>query len=353
MTERIEDRNLTEIRTLPSPRRIKAELPSDDAVRERVGATRAAIRHLLHGRDPRRLLVIAGPCSIHDAAAAVEYAERLARVAERTRDQLVVVMRTYFEKPRTTIGWKGLINDPHLDGSCDIPEGLRLARETLLRVNRVGVSCGSELLDPISPQYVADLLSWGAIGARTSESQTHRELASGVSMPVGFKNSTDGSVEVARDAMISARHPHSFLGIDTDGATAAVATCGNPDRHLVLRGGGGRANHGPRDVERAAALVAGEGIARPVLVDCSHGNSGKDHTQQAVVCREVLAQVRAGQPALLGVMLESNLEPGRQVWSPRAALGYGVSITDACMGWEETEPLLYEIAKTVAAQSGL
>ena len=347
--EAIDDRNLTEIRTMLSPRRVKAELPLDDAARARVSGTRAAIRDLLHGRDARRLLVVVGPCSIHDPAAALEYAARLARVAARTRDALLVVMRAYFEKPRTTVGWKGLINDPHLDGTCDIPQGLRLARETLLRVNRLGVPCGSELLDPISPQYVADLLAWGSIGARTSQSQTHRELASGVSMPVGFKNGTDGNVEVARDAMIAARHPHSFLGIDADGAAAAVATRGNPDRHLVLRGGD-RPNHGPRDVARAAALVAGEGVARPVLVDCSHGNSGKDHTRQAGVCREVLAQVRGGQGAILGVLLESNLEPGRQDWRPGAPLRYGVSITDACMGWAETEALLEEIAGAAAAR---
>jgi 3-deoxy-7-phosphoheptulonate synthase len=343
MREVLEDRHLVEIRAMQSPRRVKAELPADAAVREQVAATRAAIRDCLHGRDAR-LLVVVGPCSIHDPEAALDYAQRLAAVAHRVQKRVLVVMRAYFEKPRTTVGWKGLINDPHLDGTCDIPEGLRLARSTLLRVNRLGVACGSELLDPISPQYVADLLAWGSIGARTAGSQTHRELASGVSMPVGVKNAIDGSVEIARDAVVAARHPHSFLGIDLDGAAAAVSTEGNPDCHVVLRGGGGRTNFAAGDVARALALLDGQGLARPVLVDCSHDNSGKDPARQAPVCREVLAQVRAGVGGILGVMLESHLEAGRQSWQPGATLRRGVSITDACIGWDETEGLLEEIA---------
>jgi 3-deoxy-7-phosphoheptulonate synthase len=350
MTERIEDRNVMEIRSMLSPRRLKSELPADDAVRARVADARATLRELLGGRD-RRLLALIGPCSIHDPEASVRYAERLAAAAERVRDEVVVVMRTYFEKPRTTVGWKGLINDPHLDGSCDIPTGLRLARETLLRVNRLGLPCGSELLDPISPQFIADLLAWGSIGARTAASQTHRELASGVSMPVGFKNALDGSIEVARDAMIAAAHPHTFLGIDAEGAAAAVATAGNPDRHLVLRGGTAGPNYAARDVAAAAELVADLGIARGVLVDCSHANSGKDHRRQAAVCREVLAQARAGQPALLGIALESHLVAGRQEWRPGEPLAFGVSITDACIGWDETERLLLEIAEAAAGRS--
>ncbi len=346
--EIIDDRNLHEIRTLLAPARLKDELPLDDDARKTVSDGRAAIRDLLHGHDRHRLLVVVGPCSIHDPAAALEYAERLARVAERTRDRLHVVMRTYFEKPRTTVGWKGLINDPHLDGSCDLPHGLRVARETLLAINRLGVPCGSELLDPISPQYIADLLAWGSIGARTSESQTHRELASGVSMPVGCKNGTDGSIQTARDAMVSASHPHTFLGVGADGATAAVVTRGNPDCHVILRGGGGRSNHGPAQVTRAAQLVGDLGVPRSVMVDCSHANSDKDPARQGPVCREVLAQVRAGQEAVVGVMLESNLEAGRQDWSPGATLRRGVSITDACIGWDETESLLDEIAAAAA-----
>jgi 3-deoxy-7-phosphoheptulonate synthase len=348
MIERIEDRNVSAVEPLVSPRAVKAKLPPTSTTVELVSATRAAIRDLLHGRDARRLAVIVGPCSIHDPEAAFEYATRLASVANATRRELVVVMRTYFEKPRTTVGWKGLINDPHLDGTCDVGRGLELAREVLLGVNGLGVSCASELLDPITPQYVADLLVWAAIGARTTESQTHRELASGVSMPVGFKNGTDGSLQVAVDAMTSARHPHSFVGINADGMTCAVRTCGNADRHIVLRGGGGRPNHGAADVARVAALLEGQGIARPIMVDCSHGNSAKDHTRQALVCRDVLAQVRAGEGRIMGLLLESNLRPGRQDWQPGRRLERGVSITDACLGWEETEKLLFEIAETVA-----
>jgi 3-deoxy-7-phosphoheptulonate synthase len=349
MIERIEDRNVSAVEPLVSPRAVKQRLPPTPATVELVSATRAVIRDLLHGRDARRLAVIVGPCSIHDPDAAFEYARRLAGVANATRGELVVVMRTYFEKPRTTVGWKGLINDPHLDGTCDVGRGLELAREVLLGVNGLGVPCASELLDPITPQYVADLLAWAAIGARTTESQTHRELASGVSMPVGFKNGTDGGLQVAVDAMTSARHPHSFVGINADGMTCAVRTCGNPDRHVVLRGGGGRSNHGAADVARAAKLLECQGVARPIMVDCSHGNSAKDHSRQAFVCRDVLAQVRAGEGRILGLLLESNLRPGRQDWQPGRRLERGVSITDACLGWEETAKLLFEIAETVAA----
>jgi 3-deoxy-7-phosphoheptulonate synthase len=346
--ETLDDRNLAAIRPLPTPQRLKAELPADAGVHATVAQARSAVRDLLHGRDTRRLLVVIGPCSIHDPDAALAYAERLARLAERTRDSLLVVMRTYFEKPRTTVGWKGLINDPHLDGSCDLPLGLRVARETLLRINRLGVACGGELLDPISPQYVADLLAWGSIGARTSESQTHRELASGVSMPVGFKNGTDGRIESARDAMLAAAHPHTFLGINSQGETAAVVTRGNPDRHLILRGGGGRTNYDVEEIRRAAALVTDQGIPRPILVDCSHANSGKDPARQPEVCRRVLAQLRAGDGAILGVMLESNLEAGRQDWKPGSDLRRGVSITDGCLGWKESEALLDEIAQAAS-----
>ena len=350
MIEQIEDRNVTEVKPLEPPRAVKRKLAAPEETAALVAASRGAIRDALHGRDLRRLVVIVGPCSIHDPAAAQEYAGRLARVARETASEMIVVMRTYFEKPRTTVGWKGLINDPHLDGSCDVAAGLELARGVLLGVNAQGVPCGSEMLDPITPQYVADLISWAAIGARTTESQTHRELASGLSMPIGFKNGMDGGIQVAVDAMVSARHPHTFLGIDADGRSAAVRTRGNPDRHIVLRGGGGRTNHGPEDVARAAALLEGEGVARPILVDCSHGNSAKDHTRQALVCRDVLAQVRAGESRILGLLLESNLSPGRQDWLPGRPLEYGVSITDACLGWQDTEKLLFEIAETVAAR---
>jgi 3-deoxy-7-phosphoheptulonate synthase len=351
--EPIEDRNLTAVELLVSPRAVKARAPLTAAAAAVVLATRRAIRDILHGRDPRRLLVIVGPCSIHDPEAALDYAARLARVAERTRDQLVVVMRTYFEKPRTTVGWKGLINDPHLDGSGDIPRGLERARATLLHINELGLACASEMLDPVVPQYIADLLSWAAIGARTTESQTHREMASGLSMPVGFKNGTDGDLTVALNAMISARHPHHFVGINPDGAVAVIRTTGNPDRHIVLRGGARGPNHRREDIDRAAALVAGEGIARPILIDCSHDNSSKDHTRQAHVCRDALAHVRAGDIRVAGVMLESNLCAGRQDWLPDAPLRYGVSITDACIDWGETESLLFEMAAAVREPRGV
>jgi len=347
MIEPLEDRNVSAVVPLVPPRAVKAKVPVGAAERELVATTRAAIRDVLHGRDRHRLVVVVGPCSIHDPGAALDYARRLAAVARRTRESLVVVMRTYFEKPRTTVGWKGLINDPHLDGSCAIAEGLEIARRVLLDVNRLGMPCGSELLDPITPQYVADLLAWAAIGARTTESQTHRELASGLSMPVGFKNGTDGGLQVAVDAMVSARHPHTFVGIDVDGVTSAIRTQGNPDRHVVLRGGRGQTNHHAADVTRAAGLVAAEGVVRPVMIDCSHGNSGKDPARQLRVCREVLEQVRGGQEALMGLLVESNLVAGRQDWKPGVPLAYGVSITDACIGWEDTERLLLETAAAV------
>ena len=343
-TEPIDDRNLAALRPLPSPREVKAAFPLGEAAAATVIDGRAAIRDALHGRDASRLVVIVGPCSIHDPDAALEYATRLRRVAESTRDRLVVVMRTYFEKPRTTVGWKGLINDPHLDGSCDLPAGLQLARRILLEINGIGLPCAGELLDPIVPQYIADLLSWVAIGARTTESQTHREMASGLSMPVGFKNGTDGGLRVALNAMISARHPHSFLGIDANGAVSVVQTTGNPDRHVVLRGGEGQPNYDLAAVARAAALVADEAIARPIMIDCSHDNSGKDHQRQGAVCRAVADQVAGGEHRIVGLMLESSLHPGRQSWQPDRALAYGVSITDACIGWDETEQLLLELA---------
>jgi 3-deoxy-7-phosphoheptulonate synthase len=329
---------------LISPRAVKAAQPLTARAAEVVLETRRAIRDVLHGRDRERLLVVVGPCSIHDPGAALDYARRLARIAEASRDRLIVVMRTYFEKPRTTVGWKGLINDPNLDGSCDIATGLQIARRILIEINELGLPCGGEVLDPITPQYISDLLSWASIGARTIESQTHREMASGLSMPIGFKNSTDGGLQVALHAMISARHPHTFLGISADGATAMIKTAGNPDRHVVLRGGAAGPNYSPADVARATHMVASEGVARPVMIDCSHGNSSKDYTRQPLVCREVLAHLSASGAAVMGLLVESNLHPGRQDWEAGTALRYGVSITDACIGWDETEALLGDIA---------
>ena len=347
MPEKIENSHLIEMTPLVSPRTIKAKLPLTEGAAGLIMQTRHAICDILHGRDRHRLLVVAGPCSIHDPQAAYEYAERLKPVIDATRDHLVVVMRTYFEKPRTTIGWKGLINDPHLDGSCDIPAGLELAREILLHINHMGVPCASELLDPVTPQYVADLLSWAAIGARTTESQTHREMASGLSMPVGFKNTTGGEVSGAINAMISAGHPHSFLGINVDGMTAVIKTMGNPDRHIILRGGGGRPNYRQKDIAQVTDMVAKEGIARPIMVDCSHGNSNKDYTRQSAICRDVLRLRQEQEYDVMGILLESNLKPGNQSWKEGSHLEYGVSITDACIGWEESCDLLYEMAEVV------
>ena len=266
MLEPLEDRNLLEVRPLITPDAVKRGLPLHEPAAGVVRGARAALRDLLHGRDRRRLAVIVGPCSLHDRFAALEFAERLARVAEDTRDALVVLMRAYFEKPRTTVGWKGLINDPHLDDTCDIPAGLALAREILLEIHAMGLPCASEFLDPVTPQYIGDLISWAAIGARTTESQPHRQMASGLSMPVGFKNGTDGGLQVALDALEAAAAPHSFLGVTGEGATAVIKTRGNVDGHVVLRGGGGRTNYGAADVAAAAAQV---GVARGVVVDCS------------------------------------------------------------------------------------
>jgi 3-deoxy-7-phosphoheptulonate synthase len=346
-SERIDDRNVTAVVPLVPPRAVREALPLPADTAARVARTRQAIRDLLHGADAHRLLVVVGPCSIHDPCAAVEYAERLAPLARAYEDALVVVMRTYFEKPRTTVGWKGLINDPHLDGSCDVAAGLELARRVLLDIGRTGVACGGELLDPITPQYVADLLAWASIGARTTESQTHREMASGLSMPVGFKNATDGNVQVALDAMESARHPHSFVGIDVEGVTSVVRTRGNADGHLVLRGGRAASNHRRADVDRAAALARKQGVARPVMIDCSHANSGKDPKRQQAVCREVLGELEPSGSSLMGLLVEGNLVEGRQDWKAGAPLRYGMSITDACIGWDDTATLLGEIAEAV------
>jgi 3-deoxy-7-phosphoheptulonate synthase len=350
MNRPIDNQHIIEIKALPSPRAIKTKLPITDQAAVLVVETRAAIRRILHGEDRDRLLVIVGPCSIHDPEAAYEYADKLKPLADALQDRLLIVMRTYFEKPRTTIGWKGLINDPHLDGSCDIATGMELARTILLRLNQSGMPCATELLDPISPQYIADLISWTAIGARTTESQTHRELASGVSMPVGFKNGTEGSLQVAVNGMTAARSSHHFVGINADGQTAIIKTMGNPDRHLVLRGGGGKPNYDAEHVAKAEAAVAGEGIARPIMIDCSHDNSSKDHRRQGLVAREVLRQFREGRQSIMGLMLESNLQPGRQTWKQGCALAHGVSITDACLGWDETAILLNELADSLATR---
>ena len=333
---------------LPSPAALCARLPRSALATATVTQGRARIRDALHGRD-ERLLAIVGPCSIHDADAALEYARRLARLAHELDDSLVVAMRTYFEKPRSALGWKGLINDPRLDGSCEIALGLATAREILLAVNELGLACASELLDPITRHYIGDLLAWACIGARTSESQIHREMASGLPMPVGVKNPTSGELAPARDALLAARSPHRHLGIGPDGGFRRVETRGNPDAHLVLRGGERGPNYRARDVAHAAELLAPLGLARPVLVDCSHANSGKDPRRQPDVLRDVLAQREAAASPILGVLVESHLEPGRQALRAGEPLAYGVSLTDACLGWDETEALLREAAARARA----
>ena len=352
MVDQVDNQNIIDIATLIPPREIKTLYPLSSESKNLILNSRQEIREILHGRDKDRLLVIAGPCSIHDSEAAYEFAHRLEEVSKSLSDRMLIVMRTYFEKPRTTVGWKGLINDPHLDGSCDIAAGFQLARTVLLHITKMGVPCATEFLDPVTPQYISDLISWSAIGARTTESQTHREMASGLSMPVGFKNGTDGGLQVAINAMVAARHPQSFIGINVDGITSIIKTNGNHDRHIVLRGGGGKVNYSPEDIALAVTRLSDQEISRPVMVDCSHGNSEKDHTRQSNVARSVLQQFCQGQQAIMGLLLESNLNPGNQKWTKGKSLDYGVSITDACLGWNETEALLYELADNMEKASG-
>lgn len=329
---------------LPSPAVLRQRLPLSDALAARVHADRNAIRAVLDGRDPR-LLVVVGPCSLHDPVAALEYAERLAALAPELSDQLLLVMRAYVEKPRTTIGWKGLLYDPHLDGRGDMAEGLRLSRRLMLDILEAGLPLATELLQPMAASYFDDLLGWAAIGARTSESQIHRELVSGLDLPVGFKNGTDGSLTIACDAMRSAAHPHRHFGIDALGHPALLETHGNPDTHLVLRGGHRGPNHDAASVAQARAALAKQGIAARLVVDCSHANSGKEPLRQPAVLAEVIEQRLAGDVSLRGVMLESNLFDGCQPLS--GELRYGVSITDGCLGWTGTERLLRETAEAL------
>ena len=342
MTHSIRDVNVRRIRPLVSPNELHQRLPASETAIRTASEGREAIRRVLTGEDSR-FLVIVGPCSIHDEAAANEYAERLSTLAKELADRLLIVMRVYFEKPRTTVGWKGLIYDPHLDGSFEMEAGLTAARKLLLRMAELGLPAATEFLDPIVPQYLADLVSWVAIGARTTESQTHRQMASGLSMPVGFKNGTDGNSQIAIDAMLSARSPHGFLGIDAEGRTCIVETTGNPHGHLVLRGGTGGANYEASTVEEVQRQLRSAGVPAQLMVDCSHANSDKDHTRQAIALRDVVGQRAAGNSDIAGVMVESHLFPGRQaLGDDPSKLAYGVSITDACIGWDETSELLTE-----------
>ncbi len=346
MKYQTDDLRITETREVIAPAELIAELPPSERAAECVHFSRQATRDILHGGDPR-LVAVVGPCSIHNVDSALEYAEKLRACAGDLKHELHIVMRVYFEKPRTTVGWKGLINDPNLDDSFEIGKGLRLARGLLLQLNEMGLPAGTEYLDPISPQYVADLISWGAIGARTTESQVHRELASGLSCPVGFKNGTDGNLKIAVDAIGSASRPHHFLSVTKAGHSAIFSTSGNADCHVILRGGK-QTNYDAGSVEQAARVLTGAGQRPCVMIDCSHANSRKQHERQSEVARVVAGQVAAGDERIVGVMIESNLVAGRQDLVPGRELVYGQSVTDACIAWEDTVPLLEALAAAVA-----
>jgi 3-deoxy-7-phosphoheptulonate synthase len=339
MLQPTNDLRVLSTRRLLTPQALKARLPMTQAANATVVASRQIIRDIL-ARNDQRLLVVVGPCSIHDPVAALEYAQRLVAMREAIEDQFYLVMRVYFEKPRTTIGWKGLINDPHLDGSYDIEAGLEIGRRLLLDINNLGLPAATEFLDPVVPQHLADLVAWAAIGARTTESQTHREMASGLSMPVGFKNGTDGSLQIALDAMCSARHPHHFLGMDQEGIASVIRTGGNPDGHIVLRGGRARTNYDAASIQDAAEQLRRANLPPILMVDCSHANSGKQHARQEEVWQNLMSQRVEGSEPLMGVMLESNLFEGNQALNVPSQLKYGISITDACLGWETTERML-------------
>jgi 3-deoxy-7-phosphoheptulonate synthase len=347
--DQVHDRRIDRVVELVAPARILDDLPLTDEQADVVLRGRSEIARILDRADDR-LLVVVGPCSVHDLDAALDYAQRLSARATELQDDLRIAMRVYFEKPRTTTGWKGMINDPHLDGSGDVNTGLHVARKLLLDVLSLGMPVGCEFLDPITPQYIADAVAWGAIGARTTESQIHRQLASGLSMPVGFKNRTDGNVDVAVDAVRAAAVQHAFAGIDVSGKPAILHTQGNSDSHIILRGGRGEPNYTPERVSDALAKLRRAGLPERVVIDASHDNSGKDPSRQPVVVDDVAAQIAAGNGAIVGVMLESFLEAGRQELSSGASLTYGQSITDACMSWDMTLAVLDELAAAVRAR---
>ena len=325
---------------LITPTDLVNKLPITPQIERTVISGRDQVRSILNGQD-KRLMMIVGPCSIHNEEAALEYAQRLVDFSKKLSDRLLILMRVYFEKPRTTIGWKGYIYDPHLDGTLDIETGLHRARALLLKIGEIGMYAGTEFLDPVVPQYLAGLVTWSTIGARTTESQIHRQMASGLSMPVGFKNGTDGNAQIAVDAMVSARSPHGFLGLDHQGRTALIRTTGNPDGHIVLRGGNSGPNFGAVTIDQAQKQLKAAGVRSQLLVDCSHGNSSKDHTKQAKAFKDVVEQRVEGNTDIIGCMVESNLAPGKQdLGDDPSQLNYGVSITDACIGWKETEELL-------------
>jgi 3-deoxy-7-phosphoheptulonate synthase len=350
--KRTNNLNVRGMTPIIAPSDLKQVFPLSELAAEFVSAAREEVKEVMSGRSGR-LMAVVGPCSIHDPDAALDYARRLARLAQEVRGELLVVMRVYFEKPRTTIGWKGLINDPDLNGTHQISKGLGVARRLLCSITDLGLPVATEMLDPITPQYLSDLVSWAAIGARTTESQPHREMASGLSFPVGFKNGTDGNLQIAIDGMAAARHPHSFLGVNHEGRTSVVQTTGNADVHIVLRGGNNEPNYSVAHVRQTEELLHRVSLPRAIMVDCSHANSGKHPERQEGVLREVLDQIIGGASSLFGVMIESNLEAGSQpIPKHLSHLRYGVSITDACVGWEATERMLREAAERLRSAGG-
>ena len=334
-----ENLNIVDVFPLTSPNKLKEKLPVSENAADTVIQARNTIKRVLAGEE-RRLLMIVGPCSIHDPEAARDYALRLKKLAVEVSETILIVMRVYFEKPRTTVGWKGLINDPDLDGSHKINKGIELARKILLETNNLGLPCATETLDPITPQYLADLISWSAIGARTTESQTHREMASGLSMPVGFKNGTDGGLNVALNAMNSALQQHHFLGINPEGISSVIQTTGNPHVHLVLRGGNNGPNYDAVSVHIAADALASGGLPKAIMIDCNHANSGKDPSRQELVLRNTIMQIKDGDQSIIGTMIESNINGGNQLIKPK--MKYGVSVTDACLDWENTHRIILD-----------
>ncbi len=344
----VDDLNIESQQTLITPRELKQKLPLSDVARETVATGRHAVRNILDHKD-HRLFVVLGPCSVHDTKAAMEYAERLKGLAREVEDSLLLILRVYFEKPRTTVGWKGLINDPFMNDSFKIEDGLHISRKLLLDVAELGLPAATEALDPITPQYMQDLITWSAIGARTTESQTHREMSSGLSSPVGFKNGTDGNLEVAVNAMLSVRHRHRFLGIDPEGQVAITTTRGNPYAHVVLRGGGGKPNYDSVSVALAEQTLTKAGISSNIMVDCSHANSNKDPSLQTLVMENIGNQILEGNQSIVGLMVESHLKFGSQkIPEDLSKLEYGVSVTDGCIGWETTEKSIRDLASKVA-----
>ena len=346
-TMRLSDLNIDDYQVVISPSALKAELPLPEDARQFITESRQTVKNILDGTD-KRLFMVVGPCSIHDTELALDYAKRLKQLADSVRDEIFIIMRVYFEKPRTTVGWKGLINDPHLNGSFDIETGLRTARQLLIDLTALGLPLATEALDPISPQYLQDTITWTAIGARTTESQTHREMSSGLSSPVGFKNGTDGSLDVAVNAMKSVTHGHAFLGINPDGQVAITKTKGNQYGHVVLRGGGGKPNYDSVSIALCEQTLDKAGLSKNIVVDCSHANSNKDHNVQPLVLDDIAHQIKDGNQSICGVMLESNINEGNQsIPESLADLKYGVSITDACINWETTEKSLTKMAETL------